>query len=127
MTVRGGDLRAALENGLSQPGAGRFPQIAGLRIVADLSRPAGQRLVSAEVLAGERAGPLDNERAYRVATHNFLRRGGDGYVDAARPRAGILRHRAAGGGSRRGLDGRTFAAGAGHGRADRAALTGDRR
>jgi 5'-nucleotidase len=80
VTVRGGDLRAAIENGLSQPGQGRFPQIAGMRIVADLSRPAGQRLVSAEILAGERAGPLDNERAYRVVTNNFVRRGGDGYV-----------------------------------------------
>ncbi len=80
VTVRGGDLRAALENGLSQPGAGRFPQIAGMRIVADLSRPVGQRLVSAEILRGERAGPLDNDRAYRVVTHNFLRRGGDGYT-----------------------------------------------
>ncbi|MGG5823350.1 bifunctional metallophosphatase/5'-nucleotidase [Falsiroseomonas sp. HW251] len=80
LTIRGGDLRAALENGLSQPGGGRFPQVAGIRIVADMSRPAGQRLVSAEVLAGERAGPLDNERAYRVVTHNFLRRGGDGYA-----------------------------------------------
>jgi 5'-nucleotidase/UDP-sugar diphosphatase len=80
VTVRGGDLRAALENGLSQPGAGRFPQIAGMRIVADLSRPAGQRLLSAEILGGERAGPLDNDRAYRVVTHNFVRRGGDGYA-----------------------------------------------
>jgi 5'-nucleotidase len=51
-----------------------------MRIVADLSRTAGQRLVSAEILGGERAGPLDNDRAYRVATHNFMRRGGDGYA-----------------------------------------------
>ncbi|HEV7266291.1 MAG TPA: 5'-nucleotidase C-terminal domain-containing protein [Falsiroseomonas sp.] len=85
-TIRGGDLRAALENGLSQPGAGRFPQIAGLRILADLAAPAGRRLVSAEVTQGERAGPLDPDRAYRIVTNNFLRLGGDGYA-ALRDRA----------------------------------------
>jgi 5'-nucleotidase len=85
-TIRGAHLRAALENGLSQPGTGRFPQVAGLRMGVDLAAPAGQRLVSAEVLRGERAGPLDPERAYRVATNNFLRLGGDGYA-ALRDRA----------------------------------------
>jgi 5'-nucleotidase len=79
-TIRGATLLAALENGLSQPGAGRFPQIAGLRIEADLNAPAGRRLVSAEVLRGERAGRVDPERAYRLVTNNFLRAGGDGYA-----------------------------------------------
>jgi 5'-nucleotidase len=79
-TIRGATLLAALENGLSQPGTGRFPQIAGLRIEADLNAPAGRRLVSAEVLRGERAGRVDPERAYRLVTNNFLRAGGDGYV-----------------------------------------------
>ncbi|WP_137179565.1 bifunctional UDP-sugar hydrolase/5'-nucleotidase [Roseomonas sp. AR75] len=79
-TIRGATLLAALENGLSQPGAGRFPQIAGLRIEADLKAPAGSRLVSAEVLRGERAGRVDPERAYRLVTNNFLRLGGDGYA-----------------------------------------------
>jgi 5'-nucleotidase len=79
-TIRGGHLLAAIENGLSQPGQGRFPQVAGLRLVVDLARPAGQRIVSAEVTAGERRGPVDPERAYRVVTNNFMRQGGDGYT-----------------------------------------------
>jgi 5'-nucleotidase len=79
-TIRGATLLAALENGLSQPGAGRFPQIAGLRIEADLQARAGSRLVSAEVTRGERAGRVDPERAYRLVTNNFLRQGGDGYA-----------------------------------------------
>jgi 5'-nucleotidase len=78
--VRGGHLLAALENGLSQPGAGRFPQVAGLRRVVDLSAPPGRRIVSAAVTRGERAGPLDPERAYRIVTNNFIRQGGDGYT-----------------------------------------------
>jgi 5'-nucleotidase len=86
LTLRGGHLIEALENGLSQPGAGRFPQVAGMRMVVDLNAPAGQRLVSAEILRGERAGRLDPERAYRVVTNDFMRRGGDGYV-AFRDRA----------------------------------------
>jgi 5'-nucleotidase len=78
--LRGAHLLAALENGLSQPGAGRFPQVAGLRLVVDLAAPAGQRIVSAEVTRGERAGRIDPERAYRIVTNNFLRQGGDGYA-----------------------------------------------
>jgi 5'-nucleotidase/UDP-sugar diphosphatase len=79
-TIRGAHLLAALENGLSQPGAGRFPQVAGLRFVAEMSRPAGSRVVSAEILRGERAGPVQPDRAYRLVTNNFVRRGGDGYA-----------------------------------------------
>jgi 5'-nucleotidase len=79
-TVRGVHLLQALENGLSQPGAGRFPQVAGMRLVVDMAAPAGQRIVSAEVTRGERAGRVDPERAYRVVTNNFLRQGGDGYT-----------------------------------------------
>jgi 5'-nucleotidase len=79
-TLRGAHLLAAIESGLSQPGAGRFPQVAGLRLVVDLARPAGSRIVSADVTRGERAGPVDPERAYRIVTNDFVRRGGDGYV-----------------------------------------------
>ena len=78
--IRGAHLLAALENGLAQPGQGRFPQVAGIRVVADLSRPAGSRIVSAEVTEGERRGPVDPERAYRIVTNNFMRLGGDGYT-----------------------------------------------
>jgi 5'-nucleotidase len=79
-TIRGGTLLAALENGLSQPGAGRFPQIAGLRIAVDLHAPAGRRLLSAELTRGPHAGRIDPDRAYRLVTNNFLRQGGDGYA-----------------------------------------------
>ncbi len=79
-TIRGGHLLAALENGLSQPGAGRFPQVAGMRIVWDPARPAGSRIVSAEITSGERAGAVQPDRAYRIVTNNFLRLGGDGYA-----------------------------------------------
>ncbi len=75
--ISGADLRRALENGLSQlpnPG-GRFPQISGLTIEADASRPAGNRIVSIKV--GD--APLDERKTYRLATNDFMARGGDGY------------------------------------------------
>jgi 5'-nucleotidase len=82
LTIRGGALRAALENGLSQLGqnAGRFPQLAGLRVEFDAAAPVGQRVRSMEVRLDGRFQPLDPDRAYRVVTNNFMRQGGDGYA-----------------------------------------------
>jgi 2',3'-cyclic-nucleotide 2'-phosphodiesterase (5'-nucleotidase family) len=78
MELPGRELRRALENGLSAlPEArGRFPQVSGLSVVADMSRPAGSRIVSVRV--GE--ATLDDSRIYKVATNDFLARGGDGYT-----------------------------------------------
>lgn len=79
--VKGSDLRQALENGLSRlpNAAGRFPQISGLRIEYDPQRPAGSRILSISV----DGKPLDPDKAYRVATNDFMARGGDGYTGFA--------------------------------------------
>jgi 5'-nucleotidase len=86
LTLRGEAVRAALENGLSRlPGpSGRYPQVAGLRYRADPRRPPGERAgdIEVEVAPGEWR-PLEPGRAYRIATNNFLRRGGDGYATFA--------------------------------------------
>ncbi len=83
LKLTGADLRAALENGFSaaESGAGRFPQVAGLRVTWDAAAPPGRRVVSVAVLdeAG-RATPVDDVRLYGVVTNNFMRQGGDGYV-----------------------------------------------
>ncbi len=78
LDITGAGLRAALENGLSllpQP-SGRFPQVSGLTIVADTSRPAGRRIVA--ITVGGR--PLEDSRRYRLATNDYMARGGDGYT-----------------------------------------------
>ena len=83
LRLTGADLRAALENGLSgvEQGAGRFPQVAGLRFTWRPEAPAGQRLVSVSVRTADGAyAPLEDERVYGVVTNNFLRRGGDNYT-----------------------------------------------
>jgi 2',3'-cyclic-nucleotide 2'-phosphodiesterase (5'-nucleotidase family) len=79
--VTGQQVHDALENGFSQVenGAGRFPQVSGLKVVADLKQPAGSRVVS--VMVGDK--PLDLAATYTVATNDFMLNGGDGYTALA--------------------------------------------
>ncbi len=79
--LTGADIIAALENGLGQieEGAGRFPQVAGIRFTYDKSKPAGSRVVSVEVKDGDNFVPLDPAKAYGVVSNNYMRAGGDGY------------------------------------------------
>ena len=71
----------ALENGVSQveEGAGRFPQVAGMRFTWDASADPGSRIVSVEVMEGGSFVPLDPAKTYGVVTNNYVRNGGDGY------------------------------------------------
>lgn len=79
--LKGSDIVAALENGLSQieEGGGRFPQVSGLKLTFDKAKPAGSRVVSVQVKEGDGFVPIDLEKVYSVATNNFMRAGGDGY------------------------------------------------
>jgi 5'-nucleotidase/UDP-sugar diphosphatase len=75
--MSGADLQAALEHGVSQVAdkAGRFPQVSGLRFVYDPGKPAGKRVLEVQV-SGK---GLDHTATYRVATSDYLLKGGDGY------------------------------------------------
>ena len=79
--LTGADVLAALENGVSQveEGAGRFPQVAGLRFVWNPAAEPCTRIVSAEVDMGGNWAPLDPAAVYGVVSNNFMRGGGDGY------------------------------------------------
>jgi 5'-nucleotidase len=79
--LKGADVIAALENGVSQveEGAGRFPQVAGLKYTVDKSKPAGERISDVMVKEGEDFVALDPEKVYGVVSNNFMRGGGDGY------------------------------------------------
>jgi 2',3'-cyclic-nucleotide 2'-phosphodiesterase (5'-nucleotidase family) len=83
--LSGADLRRALEEGVSavEAGAGRFPQVSGLAFTFDARRPPMQRVLQVKV-DGQ---PLDPHATYRVATSDYLLRGGDGYASLARGRA----------------------------------------
>ncbi|MEM6742274.1 MAG: bifunctional metallophosphatase/5'-nucleotidase, partial [Pseudomonadota bacterium] len=79
--LSGAGVVAALENGVGrvEDGAGRFPQVAGLRYTWDPALPAGERIVSVEVKDGGGWAPIDPEAVYGVVTNNYMRGGGDGY------------------------------------------------
>jgi len=78
LSVTGAQVEAILEHGLSavEARAGRFPQVSGLSAAYDPTRPPGQRVVSVSI----GGAPLERERTYRLATTDYLARGGDGYA-----------------------------------------------
>jgi 5'-nucleotidase/UDP-sugar diphosphatase len=78
LEVTGENILAALENGFSQieTGGGRFPQVSGLTVTADVNAQAGERVQSVTV----NGQPLDPAKVYTVATNDFMAGGGDGYV-----------------------------------------------
>jgi 5'-nucleotidase/UDP-sugar diphosphatase len=80
--IPGSGIVAALENGVSQveEGAGRFPQVSGLRFSWDPKAPAMSRIRTVEVRDGDGWVPIDPSKVYTVASNNFMRAGGDGYV-----------------------------------------------
>lgn len=82
LEVSGAELRDILEHGLAAlPGAdGAFPQVSGLRLVADPAKPAGQRVL--EVTLPDGRAVLAG-RAYRLTVNDFLAGGGDGYPHLA--------------------------------------------
>ncbi|MGJ3265561.1 MAG: bifunctional metallophosphatase/5'-nucleotidase [Salinarimonas sp.] len=77
VTIAGEDLKLALEHGYARlpEASGAFPQISGMSVVIDPSEAPGSR-VQAVTVGGE---PLDPNATYRLATNDFLLRGGDGY------------------------------------------------
>jgi 2',3'-cyclic-nucleotide 2'-phosphodiesterase (5'-nucleotidase family) len=78
LELSGAQVLEALENGVSQveSGAGRFPQVSGLTFTVELGKPAGSRI--SNVMVDGKA--LDAAASYKVATNDFMARGGDGYT-----------------------------------------------
>lgn len=83
LELKGSELLAALENGVSQweQTAGRFLSgVAGIRYTFDMSRPAGSRVTQVQVQTPTGFQPLDPNATYRVVTNNFIAGGGDGFT-----------------------------------------------
>ncbi len=80
IAVTGRVLIEALENGVAQlpdySNAGRFPQVSGLTMRVDLSRPRGSRVHDVRV----NNVPIDMNRTYTLAVPDFVLDGGDGYA-----------------------------------------------
>ncbi|MBZ6077392.1 bifunctional metallophosphatase/5'-nucleotidase [Microvirga puerhi] len=83
LELTGDKIKAALENGVSQVRelGGRFPQTSGMIVEVDMKEPPGSRIKSVTI----NGQPLDPAKTYKLATNDFMARGGDGYrafVDA---------------------------------------------
>jgi 5'-nucleotidase / UDP-sugar diphosphatase len=76
--VTGQQVWDALENGFSkiEDGGGRFPQVGGMKVVADKAQAPGKRVVSVEI-GGK---PIDLAATYKLATNDYMLEGGDGYT-----------------------------------------------
>lgn len=82
LDVTGATLVAALEHGVNgvEEGAGRFPQVAGVRFRLDLSvAPNEGRVSEVEVMGESGWDPVDPDAIYGLVTNNFMAGGGDGY------------------------------------------------
>ncbi|XP_045472660.1 mannosylglucosyl-3-phosphoglycerate phosphatase isoform X3 [Harmonia axyridis] len=80
LKVKGEDLLAALENGVSMYPKleGRFPQVAGISFAFDPSKPPGQRVDLALVRIGDEY--LQLKQDYKLATKSYLHNGRDGFT-----------------------------------------------
>jgi 5'-nucleotidase len=76
--VTGAQLWSAMENGVSRyPSDGRWPHVSGLKFTADVTKPAGSRIVALTNTAGV-AIPKDGT-VFTLALTDFVAKGGDGY------------------------------------------------
>lgn len=76
--VRGAVIQQALEHGVATVGIkadGRFPQVSGMTVEYDASKPVGTR-VSKILINGK---PLVADSKYTLATNGYVITGGDGY------------------------------------------------
>jgi hypothetical protein len=86
VSVDGAELRAMLENGVSQmpAAAGRFPEVSGLCFTYAIDAAAGSRVTGAvrQAADGGCSGPaldLTSTTSYTLALNDFMASGGDGY------------------------------------------------
>lgn len=79
--LKGADILSSLESGVRQieEGAGRFPQVSGLRFTFVASAEPGSRVRDVQVRSEDGWEALRPEATYTIATNNFMRSGGDGY------------------------------------------------
>jgi 5'-nucleotidase len=79
--LSGADVVAALENGVSRlaDGAGRFPQVSGLKYTFDAAAEPGSRISDVMVMEDGAFVPIEAEKVYGVVSNNYMRGGGDGY------------------------------------------------
>jgi 5'-nucleotidase len=87
-TITGTLLWAALENGVSNyPTDGRFPQVAGMKFTADVTKPKGERVTKVTLTNG--TAIAKDSTVYTITTLDFIGYGGDGYTQFSVPQLRI--------------------------------------
>ena len=79
LKLTGAQVKKTLERGLV-PTIGMV-SLSGLRVHFDLTKPTGERVISAILLDGT---ALDDAKLYSVTTNDFVLAGGDGYTEFAK-------------------------------------------
>lgn len=85
ISLNGSDLIETLEIGLRANGTsrGEFLQMSGLKVVYDLTKPIGSRVIDVKVRCSNcfipKYEPIDLRKSYRIVTTSFLINGGDGH------------------------------------------------
>jgi 5'-nucleotidase / UDP-sugar diphosphatase len=81
LDLTGAEIRASLENGVSQweAGAGRFLQVSGIKYTFDLAQKPGSRITDVQVKDGTGFKAIDPAASYKVVVNNFIASGGDGF------------------------------------------------
>lgn len=76
--VKGEDIFKAIEHGISSYPelSGSFPHVAGITFKFDPNKEAGNRLIEVKV----KGNPIVLDKAYKLATNDFLAAGGDNYL-----------------------------------------------
>lgn len=94
VNVTGKVLMDVLEHSVDQytGDRGEFMQMSGLRVIYDMEKEPGHRVVSAEALCAQCEVPsyskVDTSKEYGVVISDFLANGGDGYsMFKVRPRS----------------------------------------
>lgn len=82
MDLTGAELLAALEVGVSSYPSelGSFLHVSGLEFVFDPSKPAGERVVDANVVTEDGLLPISEDENYKVATNTYIATGKDGFT-----------------------------------------------
>ncbi|XP_029451350.1 5'-nucleotidase [Rhinatrema bivittatum] len=86
LALKGSTLKAAFEHSVHRygSGTGEFLQVGGIRIVYDLSKSSGSRVVKLEVLCTEcrvpSYEPLEMNKVYKVVLPSYIAAGGDGFA-----------------------------------------------
>ncbi len=87
-TITGAQLWLALENGVSNyPADGRWPQVAGMKFTADVTKPKGERITVVTLTNG--TAIAKDSTVYTIATLDFIGYGGDGYTQFSIPKLQI--------------------------------------